>query len=145
MAAFSDIRIVGIGGSPPAQVTPANQLLAAETSPARIRRFTANVDPSTGCKSFDAPAPHSFMLKQAVIDVYVSRSDAIDNITVYASKNCSAPIGSVNPTDYGTTTIPFEPGVPIRSGGGFSVRAGPNEARAHVYLLGYTMPANAVP
>ncbi len=145
LAAFSDIRIVGIGGSPPAQVTPANQLLAAETNPARIRRFTANVGPSNACTSFDAPASYSFMLKQAVIDVYQSPSGGADFITVYANKTCSAPIGSVTPTTYGTTTIPFEPGVPTRSGGGLTARAGPTSVKAHLYLLGYTRPTNAVP
>jgi hypothetical protein len=144
LAAFSDVRIVGTGGSPPAQVTPANQLLAAETSPARIRRFHAQVSQFNPCKSFNAPAPHSFMLTQAVIDI----PDGGDSITVHANKTCSARIGSFSTSPavgYGNTTIPFEPGVPIRAGGGFSVHAGPTIVKAHVYLLGYTMPASAVP
>ena len=143
LAAFSDVRIVGIGGSSPAQVTPANQLLATETSPARIRKFTATLGINQ-CKSFDAPAPNSFMLTQAVIDI----ADGADPITVHANKTCSARIGSVTSSPavgYAHATIPFEPGVPIKSGGGFSVRSGPGTTTAHVYLLGYTMPANAVP
>jgi hypothetical protein len=146
LAAFSDVRIVGIGGTPPAQVSQANQLLAAETSPARIRRFNAPVNASSPCKSFNAPAPHSFMLTQAVIDI--ADGSAPGAITVHANKTCSARIASathISQGGFATTTIPFEPGVPIRAGGGFSVHAEQTIGKAFVYLLGYTMPANAVP
>jgi hypothetical protein len=85
------------------------------------------------------------MLTQAVID---TDGSSPSTITLHANKTCSARIASatlIGPSGFATKTIPFEPGVPIRAGGGFSVQADDTVSKAFVYMLGYTMPANAVP
>jgi hypothetical protein len=151
LAAFSDVRIVGTNGSTQAQVTPANQLRVAEIDPFRITMFTFDPILSNNCQSQNVPAGSSFMLKQAVIDAYeVNQPTTPLSVFVYAAKGCpgTGAVGSVTPATTGTTTIPFEPGIPIKSGEGVSVYVqgtASGTVTARIHLLGYTMPASAVP
>lgn len=146
LAAFSDVRVVGIFGSPPAAVTAAHQLRVTEIDPANIRRTSFDFASfSQQCLPFPAPAGSALMLKQLSVDVYSNPSPGVgDAVGLYATTNCTDLITSVTPSSTGVTVIPFEPGIAIRSGGGFSLlRFG--DVLARVNLLAYTMPANAVP
>jgi hypothetical protein len=146
LAAFSDIRIVGVSGGPVAQVTPANQLRTAEIDPSRHRRFVAGgFGSSGGCQSFAAPAGNSLMLRQIQIDPFLNPNPGLnDNVAIYVDKTCTDFLTSVRPTTIDPITIPLEPGVGIKSGGGFSVRVAGNIITT-VTWLGYTMPSSAVP
>lgn len=150
LAAFSDVRIVGVGGSQPAEITGANQLQVGEVDPRRIKRFNVLLIPRLGCRATDVPAGASLMLKQVVINVFRNERPADgDRVYIYANKTCNDDYGgrivSVTPQGIRTTmTIPFEPGVALPSGGGFSINAGDN-ILGEVYVLGYTMPSGALP
>src|SRR5712691_10961721 len=75
LAAFSDVRIVGVGGAPTAQVTPANQLRVATTDPARYQQFNGGflVDQCNNIGTVHAGT--GFILKQATFDVFVVTGD----------------------------------------------------------------------
>ena len=150
LAAFSDVRIVGLGGSQPAEVTGAGQLQVGEVDPRRISRFNVLLIPRLGCRATAVPAGSSLMLKQVVVHVFKNeRPSEGDRVHLYANKTCDDRYGgeivSVTPQGARTMmTIPFEPGVALPSNGGFSIGAGDN-ITGTVYVLGYTMPSSALP
>ena len=146
LAAFSDIRIVGVGGGPVAQVTPANQLRVAEMDASRHRRFHAFASGGGACINFPIPPGNSYMVKQVEFDVYGNASPGpSDTVYLYAASNCVDAVASSTPPGTGPIVIPFEPGIAIPSGGAVSVRVQSTGLDAEIYILGYLMQANAVP
>jgi hypothetical protein len=146
IAAFSDIRIVGWDGQTAAHVTPARQLRVVEMDPSRIRRFSdRTVEDGGGCVSVDVPSGNSLMLKQIQVDVRFNPSPGTtSNLAFYADKTCNSVITSVTPNSTFPLTIPLDPGIAIRSGSGFSARAGGGTLVAFVTWFGYTMPVSSV-
>jgi hypothetical protein len=147
LAAFTDVRVVGVFGSPPAHVTPAYQLRVAEMDPANIRTYRLSAD-SSSCATVDVPAGNSFLIRQAQVDVFLNGAPgALGTVYIYASKSCAGvPIAEVTPlSTRQTEQIPFGPGVPVPAGGGFSTVAGSGALSAAVHFTGYLMPPAAVP
>ncbi len=146
LAAFTDVRVVGVFGTPPAAVTAANQLRVAETDPAQIRHYRALVGAS--CVSIPIPANNSFMVRTIEVNTYINNNPNSDStVYVYGSKNCGGPNLMAETTALSvrqTETIPLEPGYPIPAGSGMSMIAG-NNVSASVNFNGYLMPPSAVP
>jgi hypothetical protein len=147
LAAFTDVRVVGVFGSPPAAVTAANQLRVAEIDPAQIRHYRLT---STGdsCLGFPIPAGNSFMVRTLEIDAYSTPTpNAASTIYIRPTSNCSGPIiAEVTPLNTRQTdTITLDPGYPIPAGGGISVSRGNVNMAAILHVNGYLMPSAAVP
>src|SRR3712207_1488629 len=138
LAAFTDVRIVGVGGQPAVQVTPSNQLRTAEMDPARFRRFATNVTGDEGCVALAIPPASSFMLKHVAIDVWENLSPSgSDAILVFANGLCTgAGVGSVTPSGSGPFEIPLGLGVPIPKDGLIGVDVLGTGIIADVFLSG---------
>jgi hypothetical protein len=149
LAAFSDVRVVGVFGNPPSAVTPAYQLQTAEIAPDRIRNYDVIARGSgTACSTVNMPAGNSFMIRTIQIDAYSVETPGLsDTVYVYDAPGCGGGhIASLTPlSNRENATVPLEPGVPIRAGGGFSVGVFSSDMSAEVHVTGYLMPSNAVP
>jgi hypothetical protein len=144
IAAFSDVRIVGLSGSPQAQVTPANQLRVATTDPSRYQQFNGSF-PNNACTNIGTVhATGGFILKQATFDVRYDSVQGSSSFDVHAGANCSGPIiVSVTPTGEGPVHIPLDPGFGLPAG--TTISAASTGVDANSFLLGYTTPTSAVP
>jgi hypothetical protein len=148
LAAFSDVRVVGVFGSPQAQVTPAYQLRTAEIDPSQIRNYDVIASGSPACKNVSIPSGNSFLIRTIQIDAYnVPTPGLSDTVYIYDALNCGGGhIASLTPlSTRENATVPLEPGVPIRAGTGFSVQSVSSDMSAEVHVTGYLMPSGAVP
>lgn len=147
LAAFSDVRVVGVFGSPPTAVTAAYQLQTAEINPTEIRTYDITTI-SSACNTVNIPSGKSFLIRTIQFDAYsVSTPGASDTVYVNNAPGCGGShIASLTPlSNRENATVPLEPGVPIPAGGGFSVLTGTSDMAAEVHITGYLMPAAAVP
>jgi hypothetical protein len=147
LAAFSDVRVVGVFGNPPTAVTPAYQLQTAEIAPDRIRTYDVTTV-SSACNTVNIPPGNSFLIKTIQFDAYSTPTPGLsDSVYVNAAPNCGGShIASLTPlSNRENATVPLEPGVPIAAGSGFSVLTGTSDMAAEVHITGYLMPSNAVP
>jgi len=147
LAAFSDVRVVGVFGNPPTAVTAAYQLQTAEINPTEIRTYDVTTV-SAACNSFNIPSGKSFLIRTIQFDAYsVPTPGGSDTVYVNNAAGCGGShIASLTPlSNRENATVPLEPGVPIPAGGGFSVLTGTSDMAAEVHITGYLMPAAAVP
>src|SRR4051794_17747447 len=91
LAAFSDFRIVGVNGTPVAQVTPANQLRTAEADPASSRMLYVPAPSQNTCvPSQQIPGGSAFVLKQAQFDAYsVPAIGPGNSVSLYEGPTCA--------------------------------------------------------
>jgi hypothetical protein len=147
LAAFSDFRIVGVNGTPVAQVTPASQLRTAEADPASFRMLYVPAPSQNGCvPSQQIPGGSAFVLKQAQFDAYsVPAIGPGNSVALYEGPVCSGdPIAKVNPATVGSSVVPFDPGIAMQANQVFSVKV-LGGVLAEVFLIGYKVTAAAVP
>lgn len=148
LAAVSLIKVEGNSGTV-ADVTGDRQLLVAESDPkAFVISGYPETDSTGGCVVLNhRPAGKGMIVRQ--VRIFVKSSGAFDanhGLLLYSNATCAGAIAWVYvPTGAGSYTETFDPGLPVKAGGGVSVLAFGSGVVAETEITGFSVPAAVIP
>ena len=145
VAATALVRIEGPGGNV-AAVSAAKQLQAAESDPAAYLNKRAVISAPATCVVLDSrPTTKAAILSQLRIGVGGGTNvifQLFRNRTCAGSPFYEQVLPNVTARSHSET---FEPGVPVKAGGGLSFMVFGSGVSGSVSMYGYTVPPAAVP
>jgi hypothetical protein len=130
-----------------AHVEPGNRLAVQEVAPTSYFHATrAGLTPANGCVVIaNAPPGKALILRQARVNTSLIQN-AGGTAQLYANGTCDnnqGIIGTVTPGGMGISTVGFDPGLAIPTGGAFSAVL--YSINGDVYVDGYTVAASVAP
>jgi hypothetical protein len=145
VAASSLVGIVG-GNGARAEVTAADQLQTAETSPANFVALYASSDVNKACDLFyKVPKGKGLIIQTVTFNAITVTSPGFDTYAaLYPSSSCSTNYFlDSNPSGTGEVSVPLTPGMALTSGTPIALLE--EDVYIEVYITGYLVPASDVP